>query len=90
MMLYKIMKVKVHSQDGDTDFFNIVEGVLQGDTLALHLFIICLDYLVRTSVDLMKENGFTLAKTRSRRYPARTITDADYADDIALLANTSA
>ena len=25
---------------------------------------------------------------RSRRYPAKTITDADYADDIALLANT--
>ena len=25
---------------------------------------------------------------RSRRYPAKTITDADYADDIASLANT--
>ena len=25
---------------------------------------------------------------RSRRYPVKTITDADYADDIALLANT--
>ena len=25
---------------------------------------------------------------RSRRYPAKTITDADYVDDIALLANT--
>ena len=29
-----------------------------------------------------------MTKKRSRRYPARTITDADYADDIALLANT--
>ena len=27
-------------------------------------------------------------KERSRRYPAQTITDADYTDDIALLANT--
>ena len=36
----------------------------------------------------MKENGFKLAKERSRRYPAQTITDADYADDITLLANT--
>ena len=36
----------------------------------------------------MKENGFKLTKERSRRYPAQTITDADYADDIALLANT--
>ena len=35
----------------------------------------------------MKENGFTLEKERSRRYPAYTITDADYANDISLLAN---
>ena len=38
----------------------------------------------------MKENGFKLTKERSRRYPAKTITDADYADDIALLANPPA
>ena len=36
----------------------------------------------------MKDNGFKLTKERSRRYPAHTITDADYANDIALLANT--
>ena len=29
-----------------------------------------------------------MIKKRSRRYPAETITDADYADDIAILANT--
>ena len=29
-----------------------------------------------------------LTKKRSRRYPAKTITDADYTDDIAILANT--
>ena len=38
----------------------------------------------------MKDNGFKLTKERSRTYPTQTITDADYADDIALLANTSA
>ena len=38
----------------------------------------------------MKENGFKLAKERSRKYPAQTFTDADYADDITLLANTPA
>ena len=47
MMLYKNMKVKVRSLDGDTDYFNIVAGVLQGDTLAPYLFIICLDYVLR-------------------------------------------
>ena len=40
------------------------------------------------SIDKIRENGFELTKKRSRRYPAKTITDADYADDIALLANT--
>ena len=62
--------------------------MLQGDPLIPYLFIICLDYVLRTSIDLMKGNGFKLAKERSRRYPAQTITDADYANDIVLLANT--
>ena len=43
---------------------------------------------LRTSIDKIKENGFELTKKRSRRYPSKTITDADYADDIAILANT--
>ena len=64
--------------------------MLQGDTLAPYLFIICLDYVLRTSNDIMKDNGLKLANERSRRYLSQTITDADYADDIALLANTTA
>ena len=87
MMLHKNTKVKVCSQDGDTDFFDISTGVLQEDTLAPCLFIICLDYMLQTLIDLMKENDFTLAKARSRRYPAQAITDMDYTDEIALLAN---
>ena len=71
----------------ETDYLNIVVGVLQGDTLVPYLFIICLDYMLRASIDLMKENGFKLAKERSRRYPAQTITDVNYADNIALTAN---
>ena len=62
--------------------------VLQGDTLAPYLFIICPDYVLRTSIDKIRENGFELTKKRSRRYPAKAITDADYADDTAILANT--
>ena len=90
MILYKNTKVKVHSLDGDTDYFDIVAGVLQGDTLAPYLFIICVDYVLRISVDIMKDNGFKLAKERSRGYPAQTTTDADQANDIAFLANTPA
>ena len=59
--------------------------------LAPYQFIICRDYVLRMSIDLMKKkNGFKLIKERSRRYPIRTITDADYADDIAFLVNTPA
>ena len=79
MMLYR-----------NTDYFDIVLGVLQGDTLAPYLFIIRLDYVLRTSIDKIKENGFKLTKGRSGRYPVKTITDADYADDIAILANAHA
>ena len=83
-ILYRNTKVKVHSPDGDTEYFDIVAGVLQVDTLAPYLFIICVDYVLRTSIDKIRENGFELTKKRSRRYPAKTITDADY---IAILAN---
>ena len=58
MMLYRNTKVKVHSTDGDTDYFDIVAGVIQGDTFAPYLFIICLDNILRTSIDKIKENGF--------------------------------
>ena len=87
MMVYRNTKVKVRSPDGDTDYFNTVASVLQGDTLAPYFFTICLDYVHRTSIDKIKENGFKLTKERSRRYPAQTITDAD---DIALLGNEPA
>ena len=87
-ILYRNTKVKVSSLDGDTDYFNIVAGVLQKDTLAPYVFIICLDYVLRTSIDKIKENGFELTKKRSRRYPIKAIVDADYVDDIVILANT--
>ena len=62
MMLYRNTKVKVCSPDGQTDYFGIVAGVLQGDTLAPYLFIFCLDYVLRTSIDRIKENVFKLTK----------------------------
>ena len=71
MMLYRNTKVKVRSSDGDTDYFDIVAGLLQGDTLASYLFIICRDYVLWTFVDKIKEKGFKLRKEKSRRYPAK-------------------
>ena len=78
----------METQNRDTEYFDIVAGVLQGDTLVQYLFIIYLEYVLRTSIDKIRENGFELTKKRSKRYPAKTITDADYTDDIAILANT--
>ena len=66
----------------------LLQEYYKGDTLAPYLFIICLDYVLRTSINKIKENSFELTKKRSRRYPAKTITDCDYADHIAILANT--
>ena len=38
-------------------------------------------------MDKIKENGFRITRESNWRYPAKTITDTDYADGIALLAN---
>ena len=59
---HKDMKAMVCSPDGDTNFFNIVAGVLQGNTLAPYLSIIFLDYILRISLNLIKENDFSLKK----------------------------
>ena len=52
------------------------------------MFIICLDHVLRTSIDQIKENGFTFKKARSRRYSADTMTNAGYVDDLALLSRS--
>ena len=46
------------------------------------------DYILQMSIDLIKENGFILKIARSRWYPAKTLMDTDYTDDIAFPANT--
>ena len=81
LMLYKNTKVKVVSLNGDSDYFDIVASMLQRETLAPYLFIISLDCL-RRYIDRMKDNGFKVAKERSRRYPAQAITDVNNADTV--------
>ena len=71
-ILHRNNKVKVRSSDGETDYFNIVAGVLPGDTLAPYLFIICLDYVLRTSIDKIKENGFEAEGTPPKQLPTPT------------------
>ena len=40
------------------------------------------------SIDLIKENSFTIKNSRSRQSSAETLKDADYADDLVFLINT--
>ena len=73
-----------------TDEFDILAGVLQGDTLAPYLFIIVLDYCLRSAIEGKEGRlGFTISPRRSRRVGPVNITDLDFADDIALLSDTS-
>ncbi|CAH1266596.1 LCT [Branchiostoma lanceolatum] len=81
---------KVRTPDGDTETFQILAGVLQGDTLAPFLFVVALDYALRCAIDGREEQlGFTLKRRASRRVPARTVTDFDFADDLALISDTA-
>ena len=73
MILYRNTIVKVRSPNGDTDYFNIVAGVLQGDTLAPYFFNICLDYVLRISIDKIKENGFELTKKKKKQKVPRIV-----------------
>ena len=89
MIVYKNMKAIVHSPDNVIDFFDIVTGVFKRDNLSWYIFIICLNYVLPTSIVQMKK-WFRFKKSeraRSKRYPAETTADAD---DLALLTNTPA
>lgn len=87
-MLYKSTRVKVQSPDGDTDF-----DVQQGDSLTAYLFILCLfcvhPVILRISIYCHNDLGFALLKSRSRRYLATYLNDAERADDISLFANNT-
>ena len=72
----------------DSRNFNTRTGVLQADPLAPYLFIIVLDYALRTAID--DREGLSLTRHRSTRHPASHLSDLDYADDIALSAEEEA
>ena len=73
----------------ETKFFDILAGVLQGDTLVPFLFVICLDSMLRISIDKCNDYGLTLELARSRWFPTKKTTDENYADILALLSDNS-
>ena len=83
---YSETRAKVTTQDGETDEFEIFAGVLQGDTLAPYLFIITLDYCLRSAIDGREEYlGFTVKPRRSRRIGPLNFTDLDFAKCITTI-----
>ena len=85
--IYSDTKAKVMSPDGETEYFSISAGVLQGDTLTPYLFIIVLDDVLRKALKWKEEEfGFQLKRRQSSRVGPKEFNDLDFADDIALLS----
>ena len=59
-------------------------GILQGNTLVPFTFIVCLDYVLRKSLDAQTDLGFTLTQQTNSRYPYKKVTVASYADEFAV------
>ncbi|KAL5259931.1 hypothetical protein ACHWQZ_G010146 [Mnemiopsis leidyi] len=89
LCLRRILEGAVITEDGLTEAFYILAGVMQEDTLAPYLFVIAIDYVMTTAL-VGKDLGFTVHPRRSRRHPAVKVTDVDFADDLALTTDTAA
>ena len=70
-----------------TETFDTTSGVLQGDTLSPHLFILLVDYILRQS--LVDVDGSTLKPANGRRHPAVTLTALAHADDVAIASDSA-
>ena len=87
--LYEGTRATVITPDGLSDMFDTTSGVLQGDTLAPFLFVLLLDWVLRTAIPT-DQDGFRLRRRTSRRHPEERISILGYADDLALLSSTAA
>ena len=83
--IYTNTKAKVMSPGGETDVFEIMMGVLQGDTLAPFLFVIVLDYSVRKAINGREQELGT--PRNSSRISAKMQTDLDIANDIDIISD---
>ena len=81
-VLYKNSKSAVMVDVGLSDPFGVTTGVLQGDVLAPFLFV------VLKQATLQLDSGVVTHPRRSRRHPAKSLNDLDFADDIALLESS--
>jgi hypothetical protein len=62
----KSTRVKVLSPEGENELFDILAGVLQGDTLTHNLFAMMIDYRMQKAVNRDDEKlGLTLEHRKS-------------------------
>ena len=61
--MYKDTMFKMISPDGETELFEILAGVQQGDTLVPYLFVIVLDFALQMAIDGKEEElGFQITR----------------------------
>ena len=87
MALYCATRAAVMTPDGLSDSFETSSGVLQGDTLAPFLFVLVLDWVLRTALPT-DEDGILLRRRVGRRQPEKRLSVLGYADDFTLLSST--
>ena len=86
-VLYKNSKSAVMVDGGLSDPFDVTTGVLQGDVLDPFLFVVLVDYLLKKATSQL-DSGVVTHPRRSRRHPAMSLNDLDFAYDIALLESS--
>ena len=68
-----------------TEWFLVLAGVKQGDVISplslLFNIMILIDWILRSSVDDIKEEGVKVIPRKSSRYPASYVTDREFADE---------
>ena len=64
--LYCNSRAVVLSQDGETDAFEILAGVLQGDTLTPYLFILDLDFVMKVAIENDEEKPWFTVISRKK------------------------
>jgi exonuclease III len=93
LALYDGTRARVRTEDGATDLFDTTAGVLQGDTLAPFLFVLILDFVLRTAfpdnTDFFEWRPRQGTRTRTTR-AALYVGILAFADDLALLAPDAA
>jgi len=70
--MYTNTRIVIVTPDGETQEFDICAEIMHCE---------------KATDGMKEETGFTITPKRSRRTPAVTLTDLDFADDICLLSN---